>query len=56
MCVDFARSMMLGGVVVGMRVDERSPHSSGLDRERQREGENLPHDVPIVRDCSYGVK
>ena len=45
-------AMVLGGVVVGMRVDERSAQGRSLDGQRERDGEDPPHDVPIVRDPS----
>jgi hypothetical protein len=39
-------------VVIGMRVDERSAQGRSLDGQRDRDGNDLPHDVPIVRDAS----
>ena len=44
--------VVLGGVVIGMRVHERSAQGRSLDGQRERDGEDPPHDVPIVRDPS----
>src|SRR5688572_5048115 len=54
MSMDLPSLMMLGGVVVGMRVDERSPQGRRLDGQCEREGDYLPHGVLIVRDPTIG--
>jgi hypothetical protein len=50
--MNFPGVVVLGGVVIGMRVDERSAQGRSLDGQRERDGDDLPHDVPIVRDPS----
>ena len=52
MTVNLPGVMVLGGVVIGMRVHERSAQGCSLDGQRERDGEDPPHDVPIVRDPS----
>lgn len=56
MCMNLPSAVMLGRMVIWMRVDERSAEGCSLDRQREREGNNLPHDVPIVRDSGRRVK
>ena len=56
MCVDGAAGMMRGRVFVRMGVDERSAQGRSLNGQCKRDGDYLPHDVPIVRDPAHGVK
>jgi hypothetical protein len=56
MCMDGPPVVVLGHVIVGMGVDERSAQGCGLDGQREREGENLPHDVPLFVTGAYCVK
>lgn len=44
--------VVLGGMIIGMRVHERSAQGCSLDGQRERDGEDPPHDVPIVGDPS----
>jgi hypothetical protein len=39
-------------MIIGMRVHERSAQGCSLDGQRERDGEDPPHDVPIVGDPS----
>ena len=48
--------MVLGRLVIWMQVDERSAQGRSLDGQRERDGNNLPHDAPIVRDSGRRVK
>jgi len=52
MTMNLPGAVVLGGVVIGMRMDERSAQSRSLDGQRERDGKDLPHDVPIVREPS----
>jgi len=52
MTMNLPGAVVLGGVVIGMRMDERSAQSRSLDGQRERDGKDLPHDVPIVGDPS----
>jgi hypothetical protein len=45
--VDRPTAVVTGGVIVRVRMDERSGHGCCLDRERQREGDDLPHDASL---------
>ena len=56
MRVDLASAMVLGGVLIGMGVDERSAQGCRLDGQREREGENLPHDAPLFVTSPHHVK
>lgn len=56
MCVNRPAAMVLGGLVIRVRVDERSAQGRRLDSQRERDGNDLPHGVPIVRDPGHGVK
>ena len=56
MCMNLPSAVMLGRVVIWMRVNERSAQGRSLDGQREREGNNLPHDGPIVRDSGHRVK
>lgn len=56
MCVNRAGAVVLSGVVIRVRVDERSAQGRRMDSQRERDRNDLPHDVPIVRDPGHGVK
>jgi hypothetical protein len=56
MCMNLARVMMVGRVVVGMRVEERTAQGRSLDGQRERDDENPPHDVQLLVTTPPGVK
>ena len=56
MCVNRPGAVVLGRLVVRVRVDERSAQRRSLNSQREPDGNDLPHDVPIVRDPGRGVK
>ena len=56
MAMNLPGAMVLGGVVVGMRVDERSAQGRSLDGQRERDGDDLPHVSPLLVTSLRRVK
>ena len=54
--VNRSAGMVLGGVIVRVRVYERSAQAGSLDGYRKRYGEYFPHGALILRDPAHGVK
>jgi hypothetical protein len=48
--------VVLGRLIAGMGVQERSAQGRSLKGERERNRQCLPHDAFIVRDPAHGVK
>ena len=56
MYMDCPSAMMVGGVVIGVRVDEWRGQGGSVDSQRQRDGDYLPDHCHILGEHGHGVK
>ena len=56
MGMDRTTRVMVRGMLVGMAVDERSPHGCDLQRQGKREGDDFPHDASLLDAANQKVK